>query len=175
MSDADEPHDPVGDTEQPGRSSDSGDPGDPGGTVGSVGEEAAKLFGALSDWARDQGAGPGAGPGAGAGAREALAHGLHEVGEHLATGSAECRYCPVCQVIHVVRQTSPEVRAHLASAAGSLAQAAAGLLATAPPSERGPVERIDLDDDGAWDEPGPSGEPGPSQGPGSSGQPGEQR
>ena len=88
---------------------------------------------------------------AGQEARAALAQGLHDVGEHLGTGAPECRWCPVCQVVHVVRQTSPEVRAHLASAAGSLMQAAAALMATAPPttpppSGRGPVEHIDLDD-----------------------------
>jgi hypothetical protein len=58
--------------------------------------------------------------------------------------------------VHVVRQTSPEVRAHLAVAASSLLQAAAGLLATAVPDEpregSAGVERIDLDDDGAWPE-----------------------
>ncbi|GAB3990383.1 hypothetical protein [Nocardioides marmoraquaticus] len=146
----------------------------PGGEpVGSVGEEAAKLFGALSAWAQEQsreqsreqardgargGAGgqagePGRGQQAAASAREALAQGLHDVGEHLGSTGPDCRWCPVCQVIHVVRQTSPEVRAHLASAAGSLMQAAAGLMATTPPpSGRGPVEHIDLDDDiEPWD------------------------
>ena len=60
--------------------------------------------------------------------------------------------------MHVVRQTSPEVRAHLAVAASSLLQAAAGMLATAVPDDArgrvGGVERIDLDDDadGAWPE-----------------------
>lgn len=117
--------------------------------VGSVGEEAAKLFGVLSAWAREQEPGRAAGA-----AHEAVAHGLHEVGEHVAAADgpdgqlgADCRWCPVCQVVHVVRQTSPEVRAHLASAAGSLAQAVAGLLATPPSTARGPVERIDLDGD----------------------------
>lgn len=128
-------------------------PGDPQEAVGSVGEEAAKLFGALSDWARDQGAeqvGDRAGAAA-AGARDALVDGLHGLGEHVATGGQDCRYCPVCQVIHAVRQTSPEVREHLARAATSLVQAAAGLLAP-PARERGPVERIDLDDEAGWDE-----------------------
>lgn len=131
----------------------------PGGEpVGSVGEEAAKLFGALSAWAqeqsREQAGEAGRGQQAAATAREALAQGLHEVGEHLGSAGPDCRWCPVCQVIHVVRQTSPEVRAHLASAAGSLMQAAAGLMATTPPpSGRGPVEHIDLDDGAEpWDD-----------------------
>ncbi|NHA00004.1 hypothetical protein G5V59_06715 [Nocardioides sp. W3-2-3] len=83
----------------------------------------------------------------------------HEVNEHIATGSAECRYCPVCRVVHAVRETSPEVRTHLLSAASSLLQAAAGFMETLPPPPgsatggtpghaRGPaVEKIDLDAD----------------------------
>ena len=60
------------------------------------------------------------------------------------------------QTISAVRQTSPEVRAHLAHAAASLAQAAAGLLATNLPEDPparadGGVEKIDLDDDGKDD------------------------
>jgi len=123
-------------------------PGGPGGEdVGSVGEEAAKLFGALSDWARSQSA-------LDPSQMAATLGGLHEhVDEHLATGSADCRYCPVCQVISAVRATSPEVRAHLSTAATSLLHAAAGMLATSVPEDRdrGPVEHIDLTDDGADD------------------------
>jgi hypothetical protein len=131
------------------------DPGQrPEEQVGSVSEEAGKLFGALSDWARDQASGAGAGPGEGlAGFAEHAARAAHDLDEHLATGSQECTWCPLCRAVHAVRQTSPEVRAHLTSAASSLLQAAAGLLATAVPDEgrtgaRGPgVERIDLDAD----------------------------
>ncbi len=117
--------------------------------VGSVGEEAAKLFGALADIARQQGADVGGGIGGLADQAASLAQ---EVNEHIATGSAECRYCPVCRVVHAVRETSPEVRNHLLTAATSLLQAAAGVLETVPPTDqgaphRGPaVERIDLDD-----------------------------
>ena len=120
--------------------------------VGSVGEEAAKLLGALSDWARDQGSDVGEGL---SGLASHAAASLQDVNEHLATGSAECTYCPVCRTVHAVRQTSPEVRAHLTQAASSLLHAAAGFLATLPQpdaSGRAPgVERIDLD----VDEPGP--------------------
>jgi hypothetical protein len=135
----------VSDTEGPtdgesGEGSHEGtsEPGASGGAghqepVGSVGEEAAKLFGALSDWARDQG---GDYAGTAAGAASTFAHAVRDVNEHLATESADCRYCPVCQVIHVVRSTSPEVREHLSVAASSLMQAAAGLLAT-PPRQSG--------------------------------------
>jgi hypothetical protein len=60
----------------------------------------------------------------------------------------------VCQVIHVVRQTSPEVRAHLSVAASSLMHAAAGLLATQADGRTSsqPVEKIDLDGDTDWDD-----------------------
>lgn len=99
--------------------------------VGSVGEEAARLFGAVAD-------------------------ALREVDEHVATGAAECRHCPICRTVHLVRETSPEVRAHLGAAAASLVQAAAGLLATHVPAEphggAAGVERIDLDEDDDDDE-----------------------
>ena len=117
--------------------------------IGSVGEEAAKLFAALSGWARDQGTDY---AGSAAGAAAAMSESMHAVNEHIATGSAECRYCPVCQVIHAVRSTSPEVKEHLAVAASSLMHAAAGLLATHVPQDKAsPVEKIDLDDSD-WDE-----------------------
>jgi hypothetical protein len=118
--------------------------------VGSVSEEAAKLLGALSGWARDQGADY---SGTAASAASSFARTAQDVSEHIATGSEDCRYCPVCQVIHVVRDTNPEVRAHLAVAASSLMHAAAGLLATRPDQARsGRVEKIDLDDETGWDE-----------------------
>ncbi|MGZ4595096.1 MAG: hypothetical protein ACXV3C_14650 [Actinomycetes bacterium] len=117
--------------------------------VGSVGEEAAKLFAALSGWAKDQGSDA---AGTAAGAAAAMSQTMHSLNDHIATGAEECRYCPVCQVIHAVRTTSPEVKAHLAVAASSLMQAAAGVLATqVPPDRKGPVEKIDLDDSG-WDD-----------------------
>ncbi|MBV9832672.1 MAG: hypothetical protein JOZ82_13855 [Marmoricola sp.] len=140
------PHD-----EGDGSAGGPGDPGPAGEPVGSLGEEAAKLLGALSDWARDQGHDY---AGTASGAAGAFSHAVHEVDEHIATGSADCRYCPVCQVIHVVRSTSPEVRTHLAMAAGSLMNAAAGLLATQTEQRTRPsgVEKIDLDDGSPWDE-----------------------
>ena len=117
--------------------------------VGSVGEEAAKLFAALSGWARDQGSDY---AGAASGAAAAMSETVHALNEHVATGSEDCRYCPVCQVIHAVRTTSPEVKEHLAVAASSLMHAAAGLLATHVPADKGSgVEKIDLDDN-EWDE-----------------------
>lgn len=126
--------------------------------VGNVAEEAAKLLGAISDWAKDQSGDLGASLGSLAGHAAAQAQ---QVGRHLdegiATGAPECTYCPVCRTVHVVRTLSPEVRAHLTTAAGSLLQAAAALMATAVPPQSGQtgrppgVERIDLDDN-EWPE-----------------------
>lgn len=121
--------------------------------VGSVGEEAAKLFGALSDWARDHG--PELGHGLSGLASQAAAA-AHEAGEHIDTGARECSYCPICRTVHVFRETRPEVREHLAVAAASLMQAAAGVLAAASRAgERGDhatgVEHIDLTDE-EWPE-----------------------
>lgn len=112
--------------------------------VGSVAEEAAKLVGALQDWARDSAPGPAAG---GSGfLTSGLAAKLSEVNAHLATGGQDCAYCPLCQAISLVRAASPEVRAHLATAASALLQAAAGMVEPGSPPGREPgVERIDLD------------------------------
>lgn len=99
--------------------------------IGSVAEEAAKLFGALSGWARD--------------------HGLDET---LATGAPECTYCPICRAVHAVRECSPEVRQHLVVAAASLIQAASAIMTAVatppdrnddPSTRRDTVEHIDLD------------------------------
>ncbi len=100
--------------------------------VGSVGDEAAKLLDALSGWAREQSGDRGSLAGLGDLAEHAAAS-FAEVNEHLATGDAECTYCPICRTVHAIRRTSPEVRAHLTTAASSLLSAAAQLLATAAP------------------------------------------
>ena len=112
--------------------------------VGSVAEEAAKLLGALSGWAREHGDAVSTPAGSMA---DSLADGLHE---HLANGSPECDWCPVCRTVSAIRQTSPEVRAHFANAASSFMLALSGLMATHAPQRGGAVERIDLDDD--WPE-----------------------
>lgn len=94
--------------------------------VGSVGDEAAKLLGVLAGWASEH---------------------ARDLNEHVATGDAECLYCPICRTVHAVRGASPEVRNQLATAASSFLQAAAGLLAAANPAEpTSRVQRIDLDD-----------------------------
>jgi hypothetical protein len=124
--------------------------------VGTVGEEAVKLLQALQDWAKESGSDY---ADATAGAVSGATSRLRDINEHIATGGEDCRYCPICQAISLVRGTSPEVRQHLSSAASSLLQAAAGVLATPVPDQGtrrdGAVEKIDLDDsndDGDWEE-----------------------
>ncbi|WP_310963165.1 hypothetical protein [Nocardioides terrisoli] len=118
--------------------------------VGSVAEEAAALLAALSGFAKEQGSQY---AGAASGVATAASESLHNLNEHIATGSKDCVYCPVCQVIHAVRATSPEVRTNLAIAANALAQAAAGMLAShVPTDESGPVQKIDLDDGSDWED-----------------------
>jgi hypothetical protein len=117
--------------------------------VGSVGEEAAKLLGALQDWARDRGSEH----------VHATAEGLGglagSVNDHVATGSESCLYCPLCQVISAVRNTRPEVKDHLVVAASSLVQAllaalASGQSKTDESRRSDPLEKIDLAADD-WD------------------------
>ena len=120
--------------------------------VGSVAEEAVKLFSVLSGWARDAGV---VSSDAATNAGQGLADAVRGIDEHIATGGEDCRYCPVCQMIHAVRHTSPEVKANLASAASSLMHAAAGVLATQVPRTDRPagVQKIDLDDEGEPERP----------------------
>jgi hypothetical protein len=95
--------------------------------LGSVSEEASKLFEAVGDWARSA-----------AGTAD----------DHIATGSAECTVCPLCQLISVVRGTRPDVVEHLADAAGSVVSAVRAFIDAhehswaARPSA--PVEHIDI-------------------------------
>ncbi len=127
--------------------------------VGSVGVEAAKLLGVLSGWVHEH-AGDQPDPDQAATAGEAV-HGIADalgdivgnVNEHIATGGADCRFCPVCQVIHAVRETNPEVKQQLSVAASSLLHAVAGLLSTQVPKPEGAgVEKIDLSGDTPWDD-----------------------
>lgn len=124
--------------------------------VGSVAEEAVKLMAALSGWARDHGEEAAE---TARGLADGLAQGLDDAAAHVGAdrseAAPECRWCPVCQVLHAVRGTSPEVRAHLAGAATSLAQAFNAMLAS-PGQPRpthghqqrdGGVEHIPLDEE----------------------------
>jgi hypothetical protein len=93
--------------------------------VGSLAEEAAKLFGAAEEWWR--------------------AH-APSVPEH---GGPECRVCPFCQVLSVVRGAQPELFEHLAEAASALLLAFRSAVdatghATGQQRSEQPVERIDI-------------------------------
>jgi hypothetical protein len=81
--------------------------------VGSAAEEAVKLFAAVEDWARRK-----------------AGHVLDE--EHVATGSAECQLCPVCQGIGVLRHVRPEAVEHMLDAAASFVAALRTAVATSP-------------------------------------------
>jgi hypothetical protein len=83
-------------------------PGEPPGeeTLGSAAEEAAKLAAALQDFVR------------------------RATGDRVATGSDECRLCPICQLISLVRDSNPAVVEHLTIAAQSLGAAIAAAVST---------------------------------------------
>ena len=130
-------------------------PGAPGGSqdrppVGTLAEEATQLFAVLSGIARDQAAQYTAGAESMTASATAA---MKSVNEHIATGDAECTYCPICRVVHAARLASPEVKAHLSTALLSLAQAASALMAP-PAAERdestsGPAEDVAAPADGA--------------------------
>jgi hypothetical protein len=122
--------------------------------VGSAAEEAAKLLGAVADWARDHGGElGGAVSGLAAQASTGLGAAAHDLDAHLANGE-DCRFCPICRGIQAVRTSSPAVREPLSAAVASLAQAlSAALATTVPDTRRSGVERIDLTDEWPDDRP----------------------
>ena len=116
--------------------------------LGTVAEETAKLLAALQDWAQNS---AGAHAAAAAHTAVALAESLRGVTGQLGHGP-DCRLCPLCQAINVVRDTSPEVKEHLSNAANSVLQAVQSVLETQVPGDAerdkrdGSVEKIDLED-----------------------------
>ncbi|KAA1423517.1 hypothetical protein FE697_007920 [Mumia zhuanghuii] len=112
----------------------SGDP------VGSLAQEAIKLARALADQADD-------------GART---HGAHP--DHDAQRPESCDFCPLCQLITVVRSARPEVAEHLTAALASLTLAARGVVESwgrqEPPDGPGPSDEGLQDNDvkdGPWE------------------------
>ena len=95
--------------------------------LGTAAEEAARLFEAVQEWAqRNSGS----------------------LSDHIATGGPDCRLCPVCQLIGLLRETRPEVAQHLTEAAGSLLAALRAAVAAherewSRRASQG-VERIDI-------------------------------
>ena len=94
--------------------------------LGSLGDEASKLLDAVQDWAR-------------------RSFGESE-GESvpIATGSPECQWCPICQLVTVVRGERPEITEKIVTAGEALLAVLRSAFAPAP----GPapsVQRIDLE------------------------------
>ncbi|HEY3630009.1 MAG TPA: hypothetical protein VGL21_03880 [Jatrophihabitantaceae bacterium] len=97
---------------------------------GTIGDEAAKLLDAVQDWAR------------------------RNLGEssHIATGAPECQWCPLCQLIMVLRGDRPELTEKITDATASMVAALRTLLdaatSHAQPAQQPRVQRIDLSDSG---------------------------
>ena len=98
---------------------------------GPLADEAARLVEALSDWARGH-----------------VGEMPSTLGQHVG-GSAECRLCPFCQALALLRQAKPETFAHLLEASAAFTAALRSVVETHAASAGGPggVEHIDLDDD----------------------------
>ncbi|TCC05483.1 hypothetical protein [Kribbella soli] len=125
--------------------------------VGSVAEEAAKLFAVLQNAAHD--------------APPAAEDTAQDAGDHEHKLGPDCVWCPVCQLIHRVRNTSPETIEQLSTAAAHVLGSVRSLLEAAadaarqtredaasrssPPEEepaRSRVDRIDVSEDPEpWD------------------------
>ncbi|MFC0624380.1 hypothetical protein [Kribbella deserti] len=120
--------------------------------IGSVGEEAAKLFAVLQQASADarHGATTDSPPAHTSGA-DAFAENDASVGAETEAGEAaagdasydghahspaECQWCPVCQLISRVKQTSPETIEHLATAAAGVLGSVRSLLEAAAEAAR---------------------------------------
>ena len=139
------------------RPKDEGGEGEVGeGEVGSLADEAARLFAAATDWARQYTAD------SRTGSASAPRSGDWPGQEHIATGAPECRWCPICQAISLLRTTSPDVKEHVASlvvvARQLLDSLADAVVNDGPGGNKKPrpeskpnVEHIDLSEDDPWD------------------------
>lgn len=97
---------------------------------GSVGDEAGKLLDAVQDWARTT-------FGEGASAR-------------MSTGSPECEWCPLCQLVAVLRGERPETTEKIVAVGTAVMSALRSLLDPPASPEEGPaarVQHIDLTDE----------------------------
>jgi hypothetical protein len=93
-----------------------------------IADEAIKLLDAVQDWARRN-----------------LAEGAH-----IATGAPECTWCPICQVITILRVDRPEISDKIADATASVVAVLRAMVdaAASPAEQRRPphVQHIDLGD-----------------------------
>lgn len=127
--------------------------------IGSLGEEALRLLGSLAGWAGQHGADVHQSTeDVARRACEGVQSLADDMNEHLATGAAECTWCPLCRTVHVVRELSPEVKSHLMSAASSLVKAASAILTTVvpDPSDSGDDSKSADPPDSATGEPRPA-------------------
>jgi hypothetical protein len=76
---------------------------------GAAAEEAARLVDALGQWLAAR-----------ASARPTGGVDLGYLNTHIATGAAECKLCPLCQLISLARQGSPELAHRLDEAVEAL-------------------------------------------------------
>lgn len=93
-------------------------------TPGPLAEEAARLVEAIGEWARGN---------------------VSDI--PVANDSAECKVCPLCQALALLRRTQPETFGHLADASASLVAALRTVVERHehPGQRRGGVQHIDLD------------------------------
>ncbi|HZX02978.1 hypothetical protein [Kribbella sp.] len=91
--------------------------------VGSVAEEAAKLFAVLQNAASDA-------------PSDEAHHEQHDEHEHEHKLGPDCVWCPVCQLIHRVRNTSPETIEQLSTAAAHVLGSLRSLLEAAADAAR---------------------------------------
>jgi hypothetical protein len=98
-------------------------------SVGSVAEEAAKLFAVLQQATYTQGEPAGEKPREQADEVPAGEKHEHSLGP-------DCQWCPVCQLIHRVRNTSPETIEHLSAAAAGVLGSVRSLLEAAAEAAR---------------------------------------
>jgi hypothetical protein len=124
-----------------------------------VGAEALRLLHAAQDWARGRSGAhdwsgadgwPGARGWSEGGGVPGDSGGCADAGPEVpASGAGECRSCPVCRLISVLRGDRPEVTEKLAEAGTALLaalRAALGPVATGTaPEPAARVQRIDLD------------------------------
>jgi hypothetical protein len=95
---------------------------------GPIGDEAAKLVDAVQDWVRRT---------------------LGD-GSHIATGAPECTWCPICQLVAVLRGDRPDIAEKITEASASVIAALRAVVdaAAGAPAHRAPnaarVQRIDL-------------------------------
>jgi hypothetical protein len=101
--------------------------------VGGLDDEAARLFGAVQDWAR-----------------RSFGEGSQA---HLATGAPACEWCPLCQLVAVLRGERPEATEKIVAAGTAVLAALRAVLDPAPAPTASPrVQRIDLGGDPAGEQ-----------------------